>query len=382
MIVTLVSDVLGAANNGTNIAALNLINYLRGKGYDVRIVCPDASMKGQINYYVVPTRSFGIFDFIVEANEVALAKGDSLVLMRAIKEADVVHIMTPLTLGKKAAAVATHLHKPITAGFHFQAENVTSHFFNFQHIKIINHWVYLNFYNKLFRYVDAIHYPTQFIRDVFEKDIRRSTPGHVISNGVKEVFRHRDVVRPKELEGKYLILMSGRYSKEKNQKLLIKAVAKSKYKDGIAVIFAGSGPRLKPLKKLSDKLIPGQVQYRFYDWDSLVDALSMSDLYVHTSSIEIEAISCLEAIATGLVPLINNAKGSATRYFALHPENLFKEDDYKDLSRKIDWYIEHPEKKEAFAKEYADYSKQFDFAHCMEQMEKMILEAVEKKKHG
>lgn len=373
MIVTLVSDVMGEANNGTTIAANNLIRSLREKGHEVRIVCPDADKKGQINYYVVPTYTFGPLDFIVEANGVSLAKGDAMVLMRAMEEADEVHVMTPFSLGRKAVKVAKHLGKPVSAGFHVQAENVTAHFFFFQNVKWINHLVYLNFWKKLYCDVNAIHYPTQFIRDTFEKAIGRKTPGYVISNGVNKQFRKRDIAKPSNLKGKFLILCTGRYSKEKNQQLLIRAVAHSKYKDKIAIIFAGEGPRKRRLEKLSSKLLTNKAMFNFYDRDSMVDALSMGDLYVHTSSVEIEAISCVEAIATGLVPLINNAPRSATRYFALNDNNLFKEDDYKDLARKIEYWIEHPEEKKKAAEEYAGYAKQFDFENCMAEMEKMVV---------
>ena len=45
MIICVVCDVLGEANNGTSIAAMNLINSLREKGHTVRVVCPDSEHK-------------------------------------------------------------------------------------------------------------------------------------------------------------------------------------------------------------------------------------------------------------------------------------------------------------------------------------------------
>ena len=46
MKVAVICDVLGQANNGTTIAALNLIRTLRNKGHEVRVVCPDANRAG------------------------------------------------------------------------------------------------------------------------------------------------------------------------------------------------------------------------------------------------------------------------------------------------------------------------------------------------
>lgn len=41
MKITMVCDVLGKENNGTTIAAMNLIRYLREHGHEVRVLCCD-----------------------------------------------------------------------------------------------------------------------------------------------------------------------------------------------------------------------------------------------------------------------------------------------------------------------------------------------------
>ena len=51
MIVCIVCDVLGEKNNGTTLAATNLIDHLRSKGHEVRVVCCDKDKKGKENYY-------------------------------------------------------------------------------------------------------------------------------------------------------------------------------------------------------------------------------------------------------------------------------------------------------------------------------------------
>ena len=47
MTVTVVADVLGKENNGTTIACLNLVRYLRGRGDEVRVLCADEDRRGQ-----------------------------------------------------------------------------------------------------------------------------------------------------------------------------------------------------------------------------------------------------------------------------------------------------------------------------------------------
>lgn len=371
MIVTVVCDVLGKPNNGTTIAALHLIETLQKAGDEVRIVCPDEEHQGEDRYFVLPKFNFGVFQPIFDHNGVCLAKPVVKTLREALSGAGEVHIMMPFFAGVKAARLCKELGIPVSAGFHVQAENVTAHFNVLLHMKHVNRAVYKWMWKHFYRYIDTIHYPTQFIRDVFETAIGRKTPGVVISNGVSSDFKPIESPRPAEWEKKFIVVMTGRYSKEKNQKLLIKAISLSKHKKDIQLILAGSGPRINELKKCAKrhKIEP---HFRFYTHPELIKALSMADLYVHASRVEIEAISCLEAIACGLTPLINNSPLSATKSFALSEKNLFKEDDRKDLARKIDYWYEHPEEREENRKLYAAYVGQFDFDMCMEKMVKMV----------
>ena len=129
--ITIVCDVLGAENNGTTIAAMNLIRYLRQAGHEVRVLCPDKTKKDLEGYYVVPTRSFGVFTGYIEKNGVSLAKADDKTVRAAINGSDVVHIMLPFTLGKKAIQVAKEMNIPITTGFHLLAENFCLRFDTF-----------------------------------------------------------------------------------------------------------------------------------------------------------------------------------------------------------------------------------------------------------
>jgi 1,2-diacylglycerol 3-alpha-glucosyltransferase len=381
MIIVVVSDVLGEENNGTTIAAMNLIRSLKARGHEVRILCPDQKRRGTEFYYVVPTMNFGIFQPIVDKNGVVLAKGETMTIARALKDADAVHIMLPFALGRKALKIARSLGKPVTAGFHAQAENLTSHFFWLMNSHFANRLIYRNFYYHFYRYVDAIHYPTQFIRDLFEKEVGHHTKGYVISNGVDASFRPTTVERPRELTGRFVILCTGRFSKEKKQRLLLEAAGKSAHAKEIQLIFAGEGPRIKSLQRLGKKL-PNAPIFRFYQHDELVKTINMADLYVHTSEIEIEAISCLEAVSCGVVPLINDSPRSATRYFALGENNLFKKNSAVDLARKIDYWIEHPEEKERLGKEYEGYARQFNFDRCMDKMEQMITQTASRKDSG
>lgn len=378
MLVTIIADVLGKENNGTTVACMNLYRYLTSQGDTVRIVCCDKDRLGQTNYYVVPTLNLGcVINYFVAKNHVSLARADKKILTEAITGADIVHVMIPFKLGRAAIKIARSQNIPVTGGFHCQAENFTSHIF-FKDSKLVNYLTYKNFYNKFYKYVDAIHYPTKFIQDVFEKNIKKESNGYVISNGVQDTFISKVTEKPETLKDKYLILFIGRFSREKSHTVLLKGVSKSKYKDKIQLMFAGCGPYLDCVKRRAKRLKINEPIINFYTHDELIDVINYCDLYCHPAEIELEGIACLEAIKCGLVPVISNSPRCATKYFAIDDNNLFKCNDSRDLAKKIDFWIENPKLKDEYRQKYLDQTNIFDQKACMEAMRNMLVEVIEK----
>ena len=376
MKITIVCDVLGEENNGTTLAAMNLIRALKAGGHQVTILCPDEEKKGVPGYAVVPTRNLGIFNGYVASNGVKLAKPDDRVIRQAVTGADIVHVMLPFILGRRATAIAKELGIPVSAGFHAMAENFTSHIFmeNFYPANRLTYCLFAKEYSQ----VNAIHYPTQFLRDLYE-GMYGPTNGYVISNGVNASFKPCPVQKPQEYQGKFVIVATGRYSKEKNQQVLLKAANLSRHRAQLQVILAGSGPKGKRLRALGSKL-PVEPKFGFFPHDQMVELLNYADLYVHSAAMEAEGISCLEAISCGLVPVISNSPRCATKAYALTDRSLFQFDSPKDLADKIDWWLDHPQERAQWGSRYAENAAgQFDQGKCMEQMERMLLETAGKR---
>lgn len=204
MTITIVCDILGEENNGTTIACMNLIRYLRAQGHTVRVVCADQDKAGNECFYVVPERNLYLLNPIVERNGVTLPRVDRAILEEAIRDCDVVHTTFVLRLSHTAVKIAKAYNKPITSSFHCQAENVTAHFLC-KDSAAINRGVYRACYQMVYQYSDIIHYPTQFIRDTFEAVVG-PTNGRVISNGVNSMFTPGPATRPEGLEDKFLIV--------------------------------------------------------------------------------------------------------------------------------------------------------------------------------
>lgn len=372
MIITIVADVLGASNNGTSITAKRLIEHLEGRGHHVRIVAAELE-NIENKSYGVGVRNFTILNDYVAKNGVKLAKPDPVVLKKAIEGSDVVHVMMPFKLGQQAAKIAKKMNIPCTAGFHVQPENFSTHI-KCKDVKFVNDYLYSRFDRKLYKNVGHIHCPSEYIASELLSHKYKSKI-HVISNGVSTEYKPISSEKPLEYKDKFCILFTGRMSYEKRHDVLIDAVYKSKYINDIQIIFAGDGPRKEKILKQAENL-PNKLDIGFHTSEELNKIINYCDLYVHPADIEIEAISCLEAITCGLVPVISNSPRSATRYFALNENNLFEPGNPESLRDKIDFFIENPEYKNSLAKEYVEYGKRFEIASCMDRMEEMFLEAV------
>src|SRR5690606_27715924 len=167
------------------------------------------------------------------------------------------------------------------------------------------------------------------------------------------------------------IISTGRYAKEKNQILLLKAVNASKLKDQIKITLAGHGPKRDFLENYAKKHNL-DVEFKFFKQEELIKALESAHLYVHAANIEIEAIACLEAIAVGLIPVIANARKSATKQFALTANNLFKPNDLNDLKEKIEYWLLNDDARLEAKVQYKSYTERFRLSYSVERFEEML----------
>ena len=374
MIVTIVCDVLGQENNGTTVAATNLIRALKNYGHGVRILCGDEDRQGMPGYYV--TRNLKLIpplDNYVSKVGVEISAPESDIISQALQGADIVHIMTPFLLGNASLRTAKRLGLPVTAGFHCQAENLTSHF-HMMNVPFANNITYKSMYEFFYKHVDCIHYPTQFIRDIFESHVGE-TKGLVISNGVSERFCRMPSVRPPQYEGRFLLLCIGRFAPEKSQNVLLEAVRLSSHEKEIQVILAGRGPLYEKLQAQGKDLTNPPVM-ELFPREELPSIINYADLYVHPAEVDLEAIACLEAISCGLVPVIADSPRCATKNFALSEKNLFAVNDPASLAERIDYWIDHPAERKEASDTYLDYGRQFRLKDCMKKMESMMLDVL------
>ena len=377
MIITLVIDTFNVHNNGTTVSAMRFAETLLDRGHTVRVVACGGPGQGTgppcegPEMFWLPELVVPIGTRLAHRQNTLFAKPVPEVLEAAIRDADVVHIFQPWWLGRAAERTARRLGVPAIAAFHIQPEHVTYNI-GLGWFPPAATFVYLVLRLVFYRRFADIHCPSTFIAAQLRHHGYRARL-HVISNGVGCGF-HPGPARVRGADDPIRILMVGRFSPEKRQDVLIRAVRRSRHAARIQLHFAGHGPREKRLRRMASKL-PNPAQFGYYTQPELIELIRSCDLYVHASDVEIEGVSCLEAFSCGLVPIISDSRRSATGQFALESRNLFRSGDASSLAARIDEWIDDPTARAAASEAYARYAELYAVDRSVKAIERVYARA-------
>ena len=367
MTIAIVIDLIDCLTNGSVMTARRFADGLKGRGHEVRLIAVGADGE---NDCAVKERYVPVLTEVSAKNQIKFGKFEEQKIRAAFKGADIVHFIFPFKLEKRCKRLADEMGIPTTAAFHVQPENIS---FNVHlgRCKPFNRLIYAYLYRTFYRYFDRIHCPSAFIAQQLADHGYRGEL-YVLSNGYDPAF-----VPParRERNEKFEIVMTGRLAPEKNQQVIIRAIALSAHKENIRLTLLGNGPARKKLQSLASEL-GVDVKFDFLPRDLLIKKLQTSDLYVHSATVEIEAIAAIEAIACGLVPVIADSGLSATKQFALDSRSLFKDNDAAELAKRIDYWAERPEERLRAGGRYAAFAKKFSLENSLSLAEQMFADEI------
>lgn len=370
MKIAFVLDQYDNLDNGTTIAAARFIDQLRERGHEVRVV---ATGRPAPDKFVVPPANFGILNKMFLLQGMVFAHPDKDVIREALEGVDLVHLHLPFRLCRAAREIAKEKGIPHIAAFHCQPENI-SYNVHMKYLWLLPVALYHWFHHRMFKYVGDIHCPSSFIASQLKKHGYKANL-HVISNGVSEVFHPMDIDKPEEWSDKFVIMSVGRFAGEKRQDLIIKAALRSKYSDKIQIVLLGKGPRKKSYERLGRKLANKPI-LKYVPQNEIVRLYNQADLYVHPAEAEIEGLVCTEAISCGVVPVIALAKMSAASQFALDERSVFKSKDVKELTQKIDYWIEHPEERMKMKRRYCEKAAEYSLDSSIDKLEEVYADII------
>jgi glycosyltransferase involved in cell wall biosynthesis len=255
---------------------------------------------------------------------------------------DVAHIHSPVTLGVMARIGASRRRVPVVYTNHYLPANV--HPSTAPRSRILDDLFYrhiLGFSNRC-SYVTA---PTATaLRLLRERGLR--VPSGVVSNGVDlraySPGPADDRVRQRYglPAGRPLILSIGRLSPEKRVGVLLDAAARLEPGNhGALIAVAGTGPDEARLRDQAQRLgLAGTVRFLgFVPRSDLPGLYRLADVFAITSEAELQSLTTMEAMATGLpvVAVDAYALGELVRHgrngFLARPADVAEVAAYLDL---------------------------------------------------
>lgn len=369
MKVLIVCNNIYGKGNGLATSARTTSALLKKAGADVRVM----SMRNQDESgpqpdYPLEKFHFPFFQWLIEIFGYSFPKNDRVMIREALEWCDVVHLEEAFPLEWITANKAVKMGKPRVATFHLYPENITYQI-GMKNWGFLNRMLLRIFRNVVYDKCSHVQCPTDNVRCRLEK-YHFKAKLHVISNGIaldNDSGRDHQSVQTEP----FLITSVGRFSNEKDQFTLLRAMKYSKHADHIQLYFAGRGPKEKKIRRMSEDLCREGVlkyppQFAFHTMDELRDLARRAYLNVHCATIEVEGLSCLEFIREGAVPVIAQAELSATSQFALDSRSVFPAKDPRTLAQRIDWWIEHPEEREAMSLKYAESAVKYEISKSID----------------
>lgn len=364
--------------NGISTSARVTVQNLRKAGIDVRLLSAEnPNYEGPEPEYILKKFHFPVFQPIIDANSYCFAVYDKEVVREAVEWADVIHIEEAMPLEIKVIQEAERQGKALVGTFHLMTQNI---FYNvgLGRWKAGNDILMYIWKKKVFDHLSHMQCPTKLIKSLAES-WHFKPELHVISNGI--AAPEPVGLKPTQTDP-YLVLCIGRMSSEKRQQTLIKAMRYSRHASEIQLHFAGKGRRLNKCRRMCIRLYKEGIlkypaKFGFYGSSKLKELAQRAYLYIHCAVVEVEGLSCAEAIREGAIPIINDAKLSATKEFALCPESIFENSDPKALAARIDWWIEHPEEHEKMRKAYSESACKIDISYTIKDLIAMYQKALE-----
>jgi len=336
MIIVIAIDSYNNANGGT-IATKRLVEELKTRGHEVRIISAVHEDPSDPDFYRIPGFVLPGAEESQENMTFLFGKNDKKTFRKAMEGADYVQVQFPFLMAKGVVKVAKQMGIPVAGAFHVQPQNIMAALGKTS--KLLERFLWLSFKYFLFNRVDTIISPSKFASDLLLSEGINANHNY-ISNGIPVEYVPGEYERPDWFGDKLVLINIGRHADEKRQKLLIEGVKRSKYNKDIQLILAGRGERTEELKK-AGKELPVEPYIEYISFEDKLRFLNTADMYVHGSIVELESLSTSEALGCGLPCLISDSKYSAASQFALDDRFLFQSDDADDLTAKIDYWYEH-----------------------------------------
>ncbi len=365
--------------DGGAIAQHRIVHELINKGHDVRVIAPSFSFKNTVEddngSTIYRPRAF-ILPFYMN-NKYHFTPFPFFAVKKIIDrfKPDVINVCSPYPISLCAMILAKKKHIPLVGSIHILPENILAPFFSSALyptlVKYI--WSYLiYFYNR----VDWATVPTQ-TGAVMYQEKGMKTPLTPISNGVNTAMfkptNDGEYLRERfDLPKKPLVLYTGRINQEKNVDVLVKAIPLVLQQVDAHFLFCGSGGLKPEIMKLTQDLgVSAHTTFiDFLDWADYPNIYTLADTFVMPAESELQSIVTLEAIASGVPPIVVN-KGAVPELASAGNGLVFEPKDSDGLAANIITILSDKKLQSTMKQKSLTLSQQHSMSYVGSQYEKV-----------
>jgi glycosyltransferase involved in cell wall biosynthesis len=297
--------------DGGAVAEHHLALGLAKRGHEVHILAPSENFKdSKEDDNGTTIHRFASFPIPFVKNDHRLALLPAAKIRRLLDKInpDVVHIHNPFPIGKATLAYCLEKKIPVVATNHWLPENTTTFMAKFRFLNNMDFLVKMNwkfiadFHNKC-QYVTS---PTQTAVDLMLQN-GLVAPNKAVSNGVNlTVFNPALDATPLRtrlgIPNKPIALYAGRLSGEKHVDVFVRAMSAVLATCDVHFVIGGNGREKAALQAAVAELgISKHVTFPGFLEDPEFPLLyRMGDVFVMPSICELQSITTLEAMASGL----------------------------------------------------------------------------------
>ncbi len=276
---------------------------------------------------------------------------------------DILHINSPCTLGYNAIKYGLKHDIPVVATYHTHFASYAK----YHHLTLFENlgWSYFrNLYNKCHR----VYVPSEPILEELRMHGIQNLQyvPHGVDLGIFSPSYYSGGWKNKlGIEGKTVLLFAGRLVWEKDLKTLARTyrILRSRRND-FALVLAGDGP----IRKELEKMMPEAIFLGNQSGRELSTVYASADIFVFPSTTETFGNVTLEAMASGLPPICANEGGASGFIRDGITGLLAKPRDPEDMALKIEYLLDHHERRETIAREAFLYGQKQTWASSFDQI--------------
>ena len=380
MKVLITTDLYATSTNGVVTSVRNLMEELKKKGHEVRVLTVSEKLKShkEENIYYIKSVPFGV---VYPDVRIPISYRHRYLWELIAWKPDVIHSQCECFSYQFAGYISKKTAAPIVHTYHTLYEQYVTYIFPSRRMGAY----FVGILSKLrLRKAEAIVAPTQKVETTLKNyGVRNAI--HVIPSGIA-LEQHKERITEQERRNRRsalgipeehtVLLNLGRLGTEKNLSELIELFSVAlAHTPNLTLLIVGDGPARKDLEEMSAKLgVADHVIFTgMVDPNQVHKYYQLGDIFVSASTSETQGLTYIEAAANGL-PLLCR-RDPCLDDVLVEGRNGYEYEAEGEFCELLDTILQNPDWCQTAGAQSAQIAAAFDKSHFAEKIEE-VYEAV------